>query len=273
MGFFDLFKSKTKTNLNDNTTDDNLINDLKKRYIENKYDVIPYIPSHQVAEVLMRNTSFFGVLMPHKENMTYINDILIPGHIIMLWWLKETKRTQVPLYFIYEYGINFDNELVFLVNHGYVDENNTLTIKGEKVLSDNLGCVRNHKAVKAYIGDSIQYYYKDAESVEGIVQFESNGDFLEDQRLGSGYEKIRDYDNAILAYKAAITNARMVDSPIPPNPYIRLAIIYRKLNDQQNELDVIKEGIIETDYPQAATGHKKLVDRLIKLENANRAPN
>lgn len=98
--------------------------------------------------------------------------------------------------------------------------------------------------------------------------FRTSGDFVEDQKVGALFEKKQDYKNAIKAYYAAIENAQnSSDGVVPPNPFMRLAIIYRKLKDRDKEIEVLREGIRLTKYPDAKTKHKKLIERLEKLEN------
>lgn len=262
MGFFDLFKTPANPNQLK----------LKEYYQKNNYNVIPVLPpEEECAELFERSKLFGDSLFVHKSYMNYIDSDskLLRGHIIMLWWIYEVSRKKVPLYFLFEYGIDFDDELHYLHNLELLDSNNHLTAKGQKTLEEYRHIVRQHKAMKTQKGnDEIEYVYTDAEVVKDIEEFQSTGDFVKDQHLGKSFEQNNDYDNAIKAYKNAIELAKITDDgTIPPNPYRRLAIIYRKLKDKESEIAILKEGIKNTNYISAKTGYNWLEERLEKILN------
>lgn len=240
---------------------------LEELYKKLSYKKIPALPkeTEEVEKILENYKTIPSVLVP-KEYMESLRDHLMFGHIVMLWWLSKTKRKQIPQYFLYDYGLDFEKELIFLRNNNYIDANNNLTKKGLEFLNAHKNIVRKHKAKKLINPDGSikEYLYEDTEATKYIDNFVSNGDYLEDQRLGASFEKKKDYDNAIKAYKSAIKNAKL-DGYIPPNPFMRLAIIYRKLKDRDSEIAILKEGIALTKYPSAKTTHNKLVERLDKL--------
>lgn len=98
-------------------------------------------------------------------------------------------------------------------------------------------------------------------------RFVSSGDFVEDQKIGLAFEKLKDYDNAIKAYNHALKLAhKKYNYPHPPNIYKRLSIIYRELGLKDLEVQTLKKGIKNTDAPQTMTGHKWLVNRLSKIK-------
>lgn len=41
-------------------------------------------------------------------------DGLLPGHIYMLYWLNKFTNKRIPQYFEYEYGIDFEKEVILL---------------------------------------------------------------------------------------------------------------------------------------------------------------
>lgn len=259
MNFFDkLFKKS------------NLHKELENIYIKNRYNKIPALPKKEdEVKKILSDYQSFPMLVP-KEYMEYLdNSKLLFGHIVMLWWLDNHFKRQLPQYFIYQYGIDFDSELLFLKELKLIDDINLLTEKGLVTLNDNQEIIRKHKAKKSIpFNGRIEYFYEDEKITENIKKFTSTGDFLEDQRFGSSFEKNKDYENAIQAYLAAIENAKSTHTgSVPPNPFMRLAVIYHKLKNKEKEIAILKEGINFTKYPGAKTTHDKLVERLKKLES------
>lgn len=244
--------------------------ELKSIYIARDYNKIPVLPKEEKeVKKILANYRSMPTLVP-KQYMDYLDNIkLVFGHIVMLWWIDNSYKKQIPRYFIYQYGIDFDLELKYLKELELVDSKNKLTKKGSAILDENEDIIRKHKARKSmHPNGEIDYYYEDKKVTENIKTFVSSGDFLEDQRLGASFEKNKDYDNAIKAYLSAIENAQTSEPGLPPpNPFMRLAIIYRKLKDREKEVAILKQGIELTKYPGAKTKHNKLVERLRKLES------
>lgn len=243
--------------------------ELKKLYIKNGYNKIPALPKEKnEVNKILANYQSMPMLVP-KEYMIYLkNTKLVFGHIIMLWWIDNHFGKQIPQYFIYQYGLEFASELKYLQGLKLVDSNNKLTPKGIAIIAQNEEIIRKHKAKKAISQNGeIEYYYEDKKATENIEKFISSGDFLEDQRLGLSFEKNKDYNNAVKAYLSAIENAKNAESRlVPPNPFMRLAIIYRKLGDKEKEIAILKEGIHLTGYSGAKTTHNKLIERLEKIK-------
>lgn len=80
-----------------------------------------------------------------KSMMTRFSDGLLPGHIYMLYWIDKIHRKRIPVYFEYEFGIDFEKEKVFLQENGYLDNENQLTEKGKQVLSAHYEVIENKK--------------------------------------------------------------------------------------------------------------------------------
>ena len=118
---------------------------LEQDYREDGYDKIPYIASEGDANDLLKQIKVSNTLLPHKSYMTFINDDkLVFGHVVMLWWIKNVNRKRTPKFFSQEYGLNFKEEFEWLKENGYVDEN-TLTSKGEEILSRHPDIIEHHQ--------------------------------------------------------------------------------------------------------------------------------
>lgn len=118
---------------------------LEQDYREDGYDKIPYIASEGDANDLLKQIKVSNTLLPHKSYMTFINDDkLVFGHVIMLWWVKNVNRKRAPKFFSQEYGLNYKEEFEWLKGNGYVDEN-TLTSKGEEILSRHPDIIEHHQ--------------------------------------------------------------------------------------------------------------------------------
>lgn len=120
MGFFDFLKSKTKPE------------QIIDKYYKN-YPRKPYIsPDRDFDDWEMRVSTFPNMLV-QREMMIPYDDGLLPGHVRMLYWIKNIHRDRIPEYFEYEHGINFEEELKFLIENGYV-LNGSVTMEGDAAL-------------------------------------------------------------------------------------------------------------------------------------------
>lgn len=79
-----------------------------------------------------------------KSMMKRFSDGLLPGHIYMLYWIKEVHRKRIPSYFEYKYGINFTDEQLFLKKNGYLTQEMKLTDKGNSAISLHYDIIKNH---------------------------------------------------------------------------------------------------------------------------------
>lgn len=69
-----------------------------------------------------------------RRMMTRYPDGLLPGHVYMLYWLGKNARRRIPVYFEYRYGIDFEKERLFLIEHRYIDTDNHLTELGKEAM-------------------------------------------------------------------------------------------------------------------------------------------
>ncbi|QDJ24231.1 tetratricopeptide repeat protein [Pediococcus pentosaceus] len=99
---------------------------------------------------------------------------------------------------------------------------------------------------------------------ESIPDFKSSGHANQDEHLGNAYEKVKDYNNAIKAYQSAFELQKGA-TVIPPRIFMRQAIAYRKLKQYDNEIDIIKTGLIYGNK-QSIKEMEKLKSRLSRAE-------
>lgn len=85
-----------------------------------------------------------SALVP-KNIMTRFSDGLLPGHVYMLYWIDKIHRKRIPVYFEYEFGIDFDKEKLFLQENGYLDNDNRLTGKGKQAILAHHNVIENKK--------------------------------------------------------------------------------------------------------------------------------
>ena len=76
--------------------------------------------------------------------MTRFSDGLLPGHIYMLYWIgKNGVDKQIPSYFEYKYGIEFEQERQFLIDRGYLTGNKP-TAKGADAIVAHFEVIDQH---------------------------------------------------------------------------------------------------------------------------------
>lgn len=78
-----------------------------------------------------------------KNKMIRYIDGLLPGHVYMLYWIKNVNRKKIPSYFEYKYGIQFSKEKEFLTDNGYLKDGK-LTEKGENAIELHNEVIKNH---------------------------------------------------------------------------------------------------------------------------------
>lgn len=169
-------------------------------------------------------------------------DGLLPGHIYMLYWLKKYTNKRVPSYFEYKYGIDFYKEKEFLTQNGYL-ENSKPTHKGELAINTHQDVIVKHDS-------NFQVNLSDNADLNKLKDpADINLKALE-------LEKQEDVDTAITLYEKNVSHR--FDGNCP---YDRLAIIYRKKKDYDNEIRVLETAIdvFTHDVPASRS------DRSIKL--------
>lgn len=218
-------------------------------YEQNNYDIIPEIPSEEESKRILENYKLFPSVLVAKQYMERLDNGLLKGDIILLWWLDNprTKKETIPQYFLYEYGVNAQKNLLELEKQGYINSDIQLTKLGKELLNTCQQMVREHKAVKTYHSNGeVTYTFSDKKVAKDMRVFKSSGDEVKDQFIGKAFERNKDYDNAIKAYlsayKLALRSDLFKESP-PPNIFNRLAIIYRKQQKYNDEINIIKEAL------------------------------
>lgn len=93
---------------------------LRRLYITKRYRIIPEIPSEEESKRILENYKSFPFSLVPKEYMDPIKfkDLnLLRGEIVELWWITSRKNiSNVPKYFLYEYGINYSETVDKLHN-------------------------------------------------------------------------------------------------------------------------------------------------------------
>lgn len=223
-------------------------NQLQNLYKKLGYVVIPFLPCEDECKRILHEYQTSPFSLVPKEYMIPVSKNILRGHIIMLWWLNNprTNKNNPPQYFLFEYGINFNDELKKLEKENFIS-GLTVTDKGFKLCSQNKDLIRQHKAKKQIQPDGkIHYIYDDKETVQDktkLVPFKSTGDFIEDQNIGRAYERHEDFQNAIKAYESAWKLSLNKESSPPPNIFNRLAIIQRKQKKYNEEIKIIETAL------------------------------
>ena len=130
MGFFDFLKPVNKV-----------------AYIQNKYyrnyPRKPYISPDRDFDDWEKRVSTFPNMIVQPEMMIPYDDGLLPGHIRMLYWIKNIHLDRVPDYFEYEHGINFKDELHVLEENGYIHDG-SVTEKGNDALKSHSAFIEKY---------------------------------------------------------------------------------------------------------------------------------
>lgn len=108
------------------------------------YPEVPYISEDRPQEWLQRASAFPEQTIIPKAMMKRYADGLLPGHVYMLYWLKKYTEKKVPAYFEYKYGVNFEREVSFLLESGYLDSENKPTAKGEAAIKKHYKVIEEH---------------------------------------------------------------------------------------------------------------------------------
>lgn len=97
-------------------------------------------------------------------------------------------------------------------------------------------------------------------------KFRSSGDYVKDQHIGREFERAGNFESALKAYDKAFKLALKEPYPVvPPNIFMRKAIIYRKLKMYEDEVAIINEAI-KYGTSQTKTTTDKLIARLPKAQ-------
>lgn len=109
------------------------------------YPIKPFISKDREVRTqwLEQSEMFPEQSLVPKNNMIRYIDGLLPGHVYMLYWIKNVNRKRIPSYFEYKYGIQFSKEKEFLTDNGYL-KNGKLTEKGENAIELHNEVIKNH---------------------------------------------------------------------------------------------------------------------------------
>lgn len=109
------------------------------------YPIKPFISKDREVRTqwLEQSEMFPEQSIVPKNNMIRYIDGLLPGHVYMLYWIKNVNRKRIPSYFEYKYGIQFSKEKKFLTDNGYLKDGK-LTEKGENAIELHNEVIKNH---------------------------------------------------------------------------------------------------------------------------------
>lgn len=109
------------------------------------YPIKPFISKDREVRTqwLEQSEMFPEQSLVSKNNMIRYIDGLLPGHVYMLYWIKNVNRKRIPSYFEYKYGIQFSKEKEFLTDNGYLKDGK-LTEKGENAIELHNEVIKSH---------------------------------------------------------------------------------------------------------------------------------
>lgn len=181
MGIFEFFKPKSRADM------------VLDKYYKN-FSRKPYISPDRDFDQWEEMVTTFPNMLVHKEMMIAYNDGLLPGHVYMLYWIDKINRSRVPVYFEYEYGINFYAEKDYLQKLGFLDSNGIVSDKGHQAIQSHYEVIeKRHPEMNAKKAESIKNNSalsrvipsRESDSVEIIpkddyCQFKKEIEFLND---------------------------------------------------------------------------------------------
>lgn len=230
---------------------------LYQYYKANQYPEIPVIPDEENAQMILDRMAMFPAVLVPRDYMYRING-LKRGNIVFLWWISRQNKNlnKYPKYLLFKYGIDASAEITEMIRMGLLNNDGMITDKGRKIVFENKQIIREHKnPYKSTDSYTVDYSFDDKERVlqdvsqrdaSGKLRFQSTNDVVEDQMIGRSYERNQDYENAILAYKSALSlsakDSIFAETP-PPNIFTRLAIIYRKLKRYSDEIAILDTAL------------------------------
>ena len=263
MGVFDIFKKNRtqKTNLDRRSLDSDSIDAaqmqpaspgyveaLRQRYFRD-YPEMPFVSLDREQNTSwIHQAESFPDMIIKPEKMVRYADGLLPGHVYMLYWMSRNKRKRIPAYFEYDYGICFISEKAYLLENGYINNEDILTIKGLNAITEHNEVIDERK------GKTKKVTAAPVQSIQGTEN--SFHESVDRNLKGIKLEKQGKESKAIEQYKKNV--AKRFEGN---HPYDRLAIYYRKKKDYDNEIKVLETAIdvFTNDVP------KERSDRLPKL--------
>lgn len=250
---------------------------LRRLYITKRYRIIPEIPSEEESKRILENYKSFPFSLVPKEYMDPIKfkDLnLLRGEIVELWWITSRKNiSNVPKYFLYEYGINYSETVDKLHNLDLLTSDNQLTQLGRSLIKNSAQIIREHKAAKSINEDGKIEYSSDKDV---------HGNFFEVKRVRyprkKTEEKLDDYfchSNLRIQYLWNIKKYNQCEKEALeqisrgnkyPLIYQILAQLYRKSKLYEKEADILKQGIqAQIDIHNPGVAKRDFKRRLVKV--------
>ncbi len=214
MGLFDFFKKKQHA----------------PSYYRD-YPESPYVSPDRDMKDWNKKVSMFPDMMVKREMMIRDDDGLLPGHVYMLYWINKYKNKEIPVYFEYKYGINYNKELEYLKKRDLIDAQNMLTSSGNTVIANNKKIIEDHSdptgQKRALTKKVVTQNYREPEAYDAFSLYTIGNELYHQQE----YEEAEKY---LLASVNKNNDA--------PALYNRLAILYRKQKRYQDEIDILERG-------------------------------
>lgn len=244
MGLFDFLKFKEKNNNNGISTKTNVEYIIEKYYSD--YPEPPYINEERDLKRWEEFISFDPSKILQRKMMIRNEDGLLPGHVYQIYWIDKFKPTRpIPVYFEYEFGIDFQKEKIFLEEQGYI-KNFSATESGKEIMtkySDIINEKNNqNKLPRLDLQKELKKFDEEqAERVRlGLPQEDRNKEigFIYQNNAIVDY-KNKDFESAKHGFLKAINEYNFYS----PGGVDYLAKIYRKEKDYKSEINVLENAL------------------------------
>lgn len=265
MGLFKFLKTKSKK--------DKIIN---KYYA--KYPEIPFIDDNRNFEQWEQLISFDSSKLVDIDKMKRNQDGLLPGHVYQIYWLDKYKSDRrIPVYFEYEYGIDFEKEKSYLEANGYIKDYSA-TDKGKYILDKYSDVITEKNSQnspqKMELKKILKDYDKEAEDLKCLGLTPSD---TKEERTGFVYQqnaivdyKNKDFESAKKGFLTAVDNYNFYT----PGGIEYLAKIFRKEKDYKSEIEYIEKALVKFNSDPEVNWSKSTTDALKKrLEKAKQLLN
>lgn len=263
MGLFNFFKSKTRKEK------------ILDKYYSN-YPEKPFISDNRAFDEWERLVKFDPTKIVSRDKMKRNSEGLLPGHIYQIYWIDKYKpERRIPVYFEYEYGIDFKTEQKFLEKEGYIKDfqatqkGNDILKKYQKIIDE-----KNNQNKRPKLDLKKELAEFDKEQMElakyGIESHDDRNEkigFVHQSNAITDY-KDGNYEEAKKGFIKAMENYNFYT----PGGVEYLAKIYRKEKNYLAEIEVIKKGLAYFDKHKdqnwsvpSITNLNKRLDKAIQL--------
>lgn len=253
MGVFNFLKSKTRK--------DKIIDKYYSNYPEK-----PYISDNRVFDEWEKLVKFDPTKIVSMDKMKRNSDGLLPGHVYQIYWINKYKPDRrIPVYFEYEYGIDFISEKEFLEKEGYIKDFQA-TQKGSNILKKYQKIIdeKNNQNIRPKLDLKKELAKFDKEQKEllkyGIEPYEDRNEkigFIHQSNAIADYQN-GDYEEAKTGFIKAMEKYCFYS----PGGVEYLAKIYRKEKNYEAEIEVINKGL---NYFENHNDHNWSGPTIIKL--------